>query len=89
MDKTVLVAKTAVEVFSRYRMRLNFAKGKTEAIATFSGPKSSESRTKLQVVQHNKVEFIALGSPYTLRFVDLYKHVGTQVSIGNSCNVEE
>ena len=58
-------------------MILNFAKGKTEAICNFSGPDHKKPKVKLLVEQKSIIQFQVGPMVKELRFVDLYKHVGT------------
>ena len=73
-----------IDVFTRFSLRINFSKGKTECLLQLRGRRSTEVRESLR--RNGALQF-ALPAPYendVLRVVDHYKHLGSVVCLSES-----
>ena len=78
--KTTSAARVAYNVFACYKMPLNFEPGESEAIVHLAGAGKKKARAEL-TRNENKSSFrIVGGSWLCLRFVRIYKHVGTKLA---------
>eukprot|EP00929_Paragymnodinium_shiwhaense_P040022 TRINITY_DN20930_c0_g2_i1.p1 TRINITY_DN20930_c0_g2~~TRINITY_DN20930_c0_g2_i1.p1 ORF type:complete len:2109 (+),score=442.36 TRINITY_DN20930_c0_g2_i1:331-6327(+) len=70
-----IIAGTIAAAFKRAGLRVNFAKGKTEAMVTHPRVVNAESRRKLQEVKTNGLEVPGYDG-HRMHVVDKYKHLG-------------
>ena len=75
VQKTASTAAIAYKIFLMYGLKLNFAKGKSEAIIAFRGYRCKQLHTDL-IASGNSTPLP--GCPCKLSFVQCYKHMGTQ-----------
>ena len=74
--RTAAAALIVARGFRRFRLRLNFGKGKTEAVVRFAGRGAREASGALAAAG-SKVELPDFGAgPVELRFPASYKHMG-------------
>ena len=74
--KTTKVAACACEVFATFGMAANFKAGKSEAMASWRG-KAARTHKRLLAKTGNVSTFNFNGKEIELRFVDVYKYLGT------------
>ena len=80
--KTVAVARVAINVFMVYGILLNFLQGKSEAVVCFCGDGSKTAKRKLDSLGNT----IEIEPGTNLRFVQVYKHVGSKYAVcANLC----
>ena len=72
-----LAAVLVQATYAEFGLVINFAKGKTEAMIRFRGKGSGAASRELRFVHTSVVECTSrVNSPFSLRFVDRYKHLG-------------
>ena len=76
VEKTVATVNVVYMIFFTFHLDLFFMNRKTEALPWFRG-KGSLSEKRQLAASENKVAFTFLGKKYWHKFVDHYKHVGT------------
>jgi len=87
VDKSVCVASICYNVFACYAMKLNFSPGKSECVVKIHG--TGKKACLKRLAQHNMLfPMEVVGNiPISLLFVNEYKHVGTNTSIGHELSV--
>ena len=71
------VATLAQLAYARFGLSVNFKPGKTEATVRFRGPGSEIARRRALVTNNSVVSCASrIGSPFELRLVQKYKHLG-------------
>ena len=73
------VFETAFEAFTKFRFRLNFAIGKSNAILRIAGPGSEPVRQQLMADNFN-ITCSAFGTDFVVPVVDAYGHLGRIVT---------
>lgn len=76
------------EVYHMYQLKLNFSKGKSEAIVAHRGKDAKKYRIQLAIDMQNKINFAVDGNPYSIAVVHRYRHLGTIVNINGSIDAE-
>ena len=74
-DMTI-ISKLAVQVFSAFRLALNFAKGKSHVLIRFAGKGAGGARRAFAAAGE-RLKFEVDGAQYVVHAVNMYKHLGT------------
>ena len=77
LGKLPRVASVCVDVFAEFGMTLNFKPGKSEAIVTLIGPGKKAAKCDLASNDHVMVFYDRNDTKHELRFLPVYRHVGT------------
>ena len=86
VDKAGRIVQCAFHVFLLYGMTLNFKPNKSEGIVGFFGTNSRKARVEL-FKAHSRTSIDA-GESSWFRFVSVYQHVGTSISVDLSMSCE-
>ena len=78
IQKTSETAAVAVDVFLCYAMQLNFASNKSEAVPLFRGAGARTAKKLLHEADSRIILQTRSNVSHALRFVRVYKHVGTK-----------
>ena len=76
VSKLRSATEICVRVFARFSMRLNFKKGKSEAVVSLRGDGAGMVATQVYGNDSSTVEFQCNGSQCKLHIVPWYKHLG-------------
>eukprot|EP00973_Karenia_brevis_P023568 3246530-Karenia_brevis.AAC.1 len=81
VNKTAAMVECSNRIFNLYAMQLNFSAGKSEALAVWRGPGSAAAKRALLFEKQSVVACESCGHKFFLRFVESYKHLGTQTDM--------
>ena len=84
VSKVAAVASCVHGVFARYALRVNFARGKSEALLAFRGPGAKAAQ---RVLHHQADSVIPLkdsAAGKVLAVVKDYRHLGSRVDLAES-----
>ena len=80
--------RSSTRVFAKYRLTINFSKGKAEALIIFAGRGSAKARKELMETDDSKIKFTVGDTDFVLRATSTYKHVGTTTTIAETLHAE-
>ncbi len=85
--KVVSVAKLLATVYAMFGLEVNFDMGKTNALVCMRGSSARKAQLELDALDY-QIKFSYGLLHATLFFVDVYKHMGTQVSVAHDLKHE-